>query len=121
MRITTATGTRSYTYQTSDELEEGYKINIEGTYTEAVGVTLSGTIEGTEWKGERTIRFDFDESGTVKQMRMLNANVSNPNNNAAYIRPVVTISISKESPAENRPVESLLSEMRDIPHGCMLC
>ncbi len=215
VRITTATGTRSYTYQTSDELEEDYKINIEGTYTEAVGVTLSGTIEGTEWKGERTIRFDFDESGssaasgtaggnsddsnpstagdgsfpqagdtyqncyvlasqiaddgesaeltllspnerssvgntmmaidvlqdlaagagidgfsdwramtrgevsllqaahadlgiednacylfddsgTVKQMRMLNANVSNPNNNAAYIRPVVTISISKE-------------------------
>ena len=215
VRITTATGTRSYTYQTSDELEEGYKINIEGTYTEAVGVTLSGTIEGAEWKGERTIRFDFDESGssaasgtaggnsddsnpstagdesfpqagdtyqncyvlasqiaddgesaeltllspnerssvgntmmaidvlqdlaagagidgfsdwramtrgevsllqaahadlgiednacylfddsgTVKQMRMLNANVSNPNNNAAYIRPVVTISISKE-------------------------
>ena len=63
VRITTATGTRSYTYQTSDELEECYKINIEGTYTEAVGVTLSGTIEGAEWKGERTIRFDFDENG----------------------------------------------------------
>ena len=64
MRITTPSGTRSYTYSTSNELEAGYKINIEGTYTEAVGVTLSGTITGAAWKGERTIRFDFDESGS---------------------------------------------------------
>ena len=64
VRITTPTGTRSYTYSTSNELEAGYKISIEGTYTEAVGVTLSGTITGAEWKGERTIRFDFDESGS---------------------------------------------------------
>ena len=63
VRITTPSGTRSYTYSTSNELEAGYKINIEGTYTEAVGVTLSGTITGAEWKGERTIRFDFDERG----------------------------------------------------------
>lgn len=64
VRITTPSGTRSYTYSTSNELEAGYKISIEGTYTEAVGVTLSGTIEGATWKGERTIRFDFDESGS---------------------------------------------------------
>lgn len=64
VRITTPSGTRSYTYSTSNELEAGYKINIEGTYTEAVGVTLSGTITGAAWKGERTIRFDFDESGS---------------------------------------------------------
>ena len=64
VRITTPSGTRSYTYSTSNELEAGYKINIEGTYTEAVGVTLSGTIEGATWLGERTIRFDFDESGS---------------------------------------------------------
>lgn len=64
VRITTASGTRSYTYSTSNELEAGYKISIEGTYTEAVGVTLSGTITGAEWLGERTIRFDFDESGS---------------------------------------------------------
>ena len=37
---------------------------IEGTYTEVVGVTLSGTITGAAWKGERTISFDFDESGS---------------------------------------------------------
>lgn len=64
VRITTANGTRSYTYSTSNELEAGYKISIEGTYTEAVGVTLTGTIEGAKWLGERTIRFDFDESGS---------------------------------------------------------
>lgn len=64
VRITTPSGMRSYTYSTSNELEAGYKINIEGTYTEAVGVTLSGTIEGVTWLGERTISFDFDESGS---------------------------------------------------------
>ena len=59
--ITTASGTKSYTYSTSDELEAGYKLNIEGTYTETVGVNLSGTITGATWKGERTISFNFDE------------------------------------------------------------
>ena len=65
VRITTPSGTRSYTYSTNNELEAGYKISIEGTYTEAVGVTLGGTITGAEWKGERTIRFDFDENGST--------------------------------------------------------
>lgn len=55
----------SYAYNTQDELEAGYKINIEGTYTDAVGVTLTGTMTGATWKGERTIRFDFDESGST--------------------------------------------------------
>lgn len=64
VRITTPSGTRSYTYSTSNELEAGYKICIEGTYTEAVGVTLSGTISGAIWKGERTISFDFNENGS---------------------------------------------------------
>ncbi len=64
VRITTPSGTRSYTYSTSNELEAGYIISIDGTYTEAVGVTLSGTITGATWKGERTISFDFDESGS---------------------------------------------------------
>jgi len=56
--------TKSYTYSTSDELEAGYKINISGTYTEAVGVNLTGTITGATWLGERTISFDFDENGS---------------------------------------------------------
>lgn len=62
--ISTADGTRSYAYNTSGKLEAGYKINVEGTYTEGAGVTLAGTITGATWKGERTIRFDFDEEGS---------------------------------------------------------
>ena len=62
--LTTAEGTKSYSYNSSGKLEAGYKINIEGTYTESVGVTLTGTITGEAWKGERTISFDFDEEGS---------------------------------------------------------
>ena len=39
-------------------------INIDGTYTEAVGVNLTGTITGATWLGERTISFEFDENGS---------------------------------------------------------
>ena len=75
VRITTPSGTRSYTYSTSNELEAGYKINIEGTYTEAVGVSLTGTIEGAAWQGERTISFNFNENGSSTS-----GNNDNPNN-----------------------------------------
>ena len=64
VNITIGGVTKTYTYSTSDQLEAGYKINISGTYTEAVGVSLTGTITGATWLGERTISFDFDESGS---------------------------------------------------------
>jgi hypothetical protein len=64
VNITIGGATKTYTYSTSDQLEAGYKINIEGTYTEAVGVSLTGTITGATWLGERTISFDFDENGS---------------------------------------------------------
>ena len=64
VNITTPDGTKSYTYSTSDQLKAGYKITINGTYTEAVGVTLTGTITGAEWLGEHTINFEFDENGS---------------------------------------------------------
>jgi len=64
VNITAGGATKTYTYSTSDQLEAGYKINIDGTYTEAVGVSLTGTITGASWKGERTITFNFDESGS---------------------------------------------------------
>ena len=64
VNITVGGTTKTYTYSTSDELEAGYKINIDGTYTEAVGVNLTGTITGATWLGERTIIFTFDESGS---------------------------------------------------------
>ena len=65
VNITPSDGTKSYSYSSNEELEAGYKINIEGTYTEAVGVELTGTITGATWKGERTITFNFDESGAT--------------------------------------------------------
>ena len=64
VNITTGGATKTYTYSCSDQLEAGYKINIDGTYTEAVGVALTGTITGATWLGERTISFEFDESGS---------------------------------------------------------
>ena len=64
VNITIGGTTKTYTYSTSDQLEAGYKINISGTYTEAVGVNLTGTIMGATWLGERIISFDFDESGS---------------------------------------------------------
>ena len=64
VNITVDGTTKTYTYSTSDELEAGYKINIDGTYTEAVGVNLTGTITGATWLGERTISFTFDENGS---------------------------------------------------------
>ena len=64
VNITVDGTTKTYTYSTSDELEAGYKINIDGTYTEAVGVNLTGTIAGATWLGERTISFTFDEDGS---------------------------------------------------------
>ncbi|WP_288275764.1 fimbrillin family protein [uncultured Prevotella sp.] len=64
VNITVGGTTKTYTYSTSDELEAGYKINIDGTYTEAVGVNLTGTITGATWLGERTISLTFDESGS---------------------------------------------------------
>ena len=48
----------------SDQLEAGYKINIDGTYTEAIGVNLTGTITGAMWLGERTISFEFNDNGS---------------------------------------------------------
>ena len=64
VNITIGGVTKTYTYSCSDQLEAGYKINIDGTYTEAVGVNLTGTITGATWLGERTISFDFDENGS---------------------------------------------------------
>ena len=83
VNITSGGTTKTYTYSCSDQLEAGYKIHIDGTYTEAVGVALTGTITGATWLGERTIRFDFDESGSSAVENNNNGgdnNNDNPNN-----------------------------------------
>ena len=82
VNITTGGATKTYTYSCSDQLEAAYRINIEGTYTEAVGVTLTGTITGATWLGERTISFEFNESGSsaVENNNGGGDNNDNPNN-----------------------------------------
>ena len=62
VNITIDGATKTYTYSCSDQLEAANKIRIDGTYTEAVGASLTGTITGATWLGERTISFEFDES-----------------------------------------------------------
>lgn len=64
VNVTTSTGTSSYTYNIAESLEAGDIINVQGKYTEAMGVTLTGTIEGAVWKDEKTISFEFNESGS---------------------------------------------------------
>ena len=63
--ITLGGATKTYTYSTTDELSAGYRISIDGTYTETIGVNLTGTITGAAWLGQRTISFTFDESGSA--------------------------------------------------------
>jgi len=78
VNITIGGTTKTYTYSCSDQLEAGYKINIDGTYTEAVGVNLTGTITGATWLGERTISFEFDESGSSASEPETPGNPDNP-------------------------------------------
>ena len=79
VNITIGGTTKTYTYSTSDQLEAAYKINIDGTYAEAVGVNLTGTITGATWLGDRTISFEFDENGSNAAEN--NDNNSGDNNN----------------------------------------
>lgn len=80
VNITIGGATKTYTYACSDQLEAGYKINIDGTYTEAVGVNLTGTITGATWLGERTISFEFDENGSSTSGNNDNNGGGNNNN-----------------------------------------
>lgn len=65
INITKPEGISTYTYTTTTPLKAGSKINIQSTYTEAIGVTLTGVITGDSWGEEKTISFDFDENGSM--------------------------------------------------------
>lgn len=64
--LTTSSGTKSYSYSSTDELKANYKINISGTYT-SDGISLSGTITGATWEGTKDIIFNFDENGSTTE------------------------------------------------------
>ena len=56
---------RSYSYTANEALEANHKFNLEGTYTEPLGVTINGTITAQAWEsGATDITFDFDESNS---------------------------------------------------------
>jgi len=52
-----------YTYETESAFTANNKYNIVGTYTEPLGVTLSGGITSQEWPADPVaVDFEFDES-----------------------------------------------------------
>lgn len=63
--VTTPDGTVNYTYSTQETMTAGTKLSIAGTYTDAVGVTLTGALSGASAWEEKTIAFEFDESGST--------------------------------------------------------
>lgn len=57
---------RSYSYSSDEELLANHKYNLEGTYTEPLGVTITGSITAQAWDSSATgIAFDFDESNST--------------------------------------------------------
>lgn len=67
--LTNESGTKSYSYTSSDELLANYKINITGTYKDKI-VQVSGTITGAKWEGTKEIVFknaDFDSGETTDE------------------------------------------------------
>ena len=121
VNITIGGVTKTYTYSCSDQLEAAYKINIDGTYTEAVGVNLTGTITGATWLGERTISFEFNESGSsaVENNNGGDNNNDNPNNIPAvgdtyqgcYVLAVTTIDANSAELTLLSPNESTVTSV----------
>ena len=55
-----------YTYETESAFTANNKYDIAGTYTEPLGVTLSGGITLQPWSTDPTaVNFDFDENNTA--------------------------------------------------------
>jgi len=65
VRFTTANGVKSYSYEATEAWPANHKVSIVGTYTQPRGVSLSGTLTGTEWGEDITVSFDFDETNTT--------------------------------------------------------
>ena len=60
-----SSATQSFTYSFDDALETNHLYNLEGTYTEPLGVTLSGRIIAQPWNTEATdISFEFNNDNT---------------------------------------------------------
>jgi len=76
----TTTGADSpstYTYTLPEALVANYKFNIEGTYTEPLGVIIKGSVTAQAWnETAQSITFDFDETNATTD----NGGSSDPDN-----------------------------------------
>lgn len=91
--MTTAEGTKTYSYESTDELKSNYKINITGTY-KVGGFTVAGTITGTEWAGTRDITFEMTdgESGDESDDKGGTATVTAPEVGTIYMEKCFVVS-----------------------------
>ncbi len=83
----------SYSYTANEALEANHKFNLEGTYTEPLGVTITGTITAQAWESSATdITFDFDESnsGTSSTEEPADAPIAGETYKGSYVVSVNT-------------------------------
>lgn len=64
--LTRADGVTSYSYASKEQLSANYKVNITGNFVNEDGISLSGTILGTDWAGTVSMDFDLDETNVSK-------------------------------------------------------
>ena len=65
IRFTRGTDIKSYSYTAAEEWPANHKTTIEGTYTAAQGVTLTGVLTGSGWGDPKNIVFEFNESNAT--------------------------------------------------------
>ena len=63
--FTTATGVKSYSYTTSEELPANHHFTISGTYTANYEVALTGILTSSDWGEDKTVTFGFDDKNNV--------------------------------------------------------
>ena len=107
-----------YTYETESAFTANNKYNIAGTYTEPLGVTLSGGITLQPWATDPSaVNFDFDETNTGNNTNP-NALVAGQIYNDYYVvtvdeanRNAVLLSKSNRTDATDKNYQSILSNM----------
>ena len=64
IKMTTASGTKSYSYTSPQALAANHEINITATYTENEALEIAGTVNGAEWDSPVDVTFSFDDSNS---------------------------------------------------------
>lgn len=113
---------RSYSYTAGGALEANHKFNLEGTYTEPLGVTITGTITAQAWESNATdITFDFDESnsGTSSTEEPVDAPVAGELYNEYYVVSVdapnrTAVLLSKTDVSYNNKVSDINTRLSQV-------